>query len=49
MINKKKRLLLRLAILAAAVGCIGVGLAQGEQILVLQKAVKLCLECIGIG
>ena len=28
---------------------IGVGLLRGENLVVLQKAVHICLECIGIG
>ncbi|MGI6736875.1 MAG: CD1871A family CXXC motif-containing protein [Anaerovoracaceae bacterium] len=36
-------------LLAAAVCLIAVGAAGGEQWIVLQKAVKICLECIGIG
>lgn len=35
--------------LALAVILIGVGLLRGEQQEVLQKAVRICLECIGIG
>ena len=28
---------------------IGIGLLRGENLVVLQKAVHICLECIGIG
>lgn len=39
----------RLALLAAAIVFIAVGLMRGEQVVVLKKAVKICLECIGLG
>ena len=42
-------LLARYGALAAALVLIGVGIAQQEYLLVLQKAVRICLECIGIG
>lgn len=40
---------LRLGMLAAAVLFIGTGLVRGQHLEVMQKAVKICLECIGIG
>lgn len=42
-------LLIRGVLLAAAVVMIVAGLANGEARTVLQKAVNICLECIGIG
>lgn len=47
--NHRGRGLLRLGALAAALALIGAGLAQGEPGSVMQKAVNICLECIGIG
>ena len=41
--------LLRWVIAAAAVVMIGIGLWNGENRIVLAKAVQICLECIGIG
>lgn len=41
--------LVRLVLLALACSLIAIGLIQGETLVVLQKAVKICLECIGIG
>lgn len=41
--------LVRLVLLALACILIAIGLTQGEALVVLQKAVKICLECIGIG
>lgn len=42
-------LIARLALLALSVSFIIAGLLLKEHIEVLQKAVKVCLECIGIG
>ncbi len=39
----------RLGLLAAALACAAVGLAGGEYGEVMEKAVRICLECIGIG
>lgn len=39
----------RRAVLAAALCMMGIGIAAGEPAVVLQKAVRICLECIGIG
>lgn len=36
-------------LLAAAALLTGAGLWLGQQALVLQKAVRVCLECVGIG
>jgi len=47
--TKKALWRLRLGTLAAAFLLIGIGLARGEHLEVLQKAVRICLECIGIG
>ena len=46
--NKRKRLV-SWAILVLALLFIGIGLMNREQLEVLQKAVRICLECIGIG
>ena len=37
------------ALVAVAVLCIGLGIAQEQPNAVLQKAIRICLECIGIG
>ena len=39
----------KLLILVAALQLIGWGLLRSEQIVVLQKAATICLECIGVG
>ena len=40
---------LRVGAVLLALGMIGVGLARRETAVVFEKAVRLCLECIGIG
>lgn len=40
---------LPLGLMLLALGLIGLGLWRGEAVLVLQKAVTICLECIGVG
>lgn len=47
--TKQKIWLLRALLFVAAVAMIIVGVANGETRTVLQKAVNICLECIGIG
>lgn len=49
--KKERRMLLALRVggLILALAMIGIGLARQEQTEVLQKAVRICLECIGIG
>jgi hypothetical protein len=45
-----KRLnIIRAAVFAAAVAFICIGLANGEAAVVLRKAMRICLECIGVG
>lgn len=36
-------------LLTVSVVCIGVGLLDGQQTTVLSKAIRICLECVGIG
>lgn len=47
--KSKSVLLVRYGLLGLAVALIAVGLMKQEQLEVMQKAVKICLECIGIG
>jgi len=39
----------RLAMIALALLFIGLGIRAGEQGIVFDKAVRVCLECIGVG
>lgn len=39
---------LRAAILIAAAVCIFIGIHRGEVSIVLRKAIRICLECIGL-
>jgi len=48
-LTKRGLFWLRLVLLATACGFIAIGVSGGEAMIVLQKAVKICLECIGIG
>lgn len=47
--NDKKYKTVRFALLAVSLVLIGIGLWRQEQAEVLGKAVRICLECIGIG
>lgn len=40
---------LRWRILCIGAACLVYGLARGEASIVLAKAVRVCLECIGLG
>ena len=44
-----KQTKLRIGILVISLLFIGVGIAKQEHLDVMQKAVRVCLECIGIG
>lgn len=48
-LSERAARLLRLGVLLLALALTGVGLMRQEQTEVLQKAVRICLECIGIG
>lgn len=41
--------ILRIAALIAAVACISIGVFRNESAVVLRKAIRICLECIGVG
>lgn len=47
--SKRRTQAVRFGILTAALLFIGIGIAGEEHLDVMQKAVRICLECIGIG
>lgn len=48
-LHLRARNILRIALFLAAVIMLAIGIANGEVQTVFQKAVNICLECIGIG
>ena len=49
--SRERRIALRVvqgAALCAALACIALGVSRGEGAVVLKKAVRICLECIGV-
>lgn len=44
-----KRNIPSILFLSAAIVLIAIGVLQGQDLSVMQKATRICLECIGIG
>lgn len=47
--DRTKKRLLQIGLLVLAIALLGVGIWRGEVTLVLNKAINICLECIGLG
>ncbi len=47
--NEKTKTLLGLAVFAAGAALMAIGINNDETVVVLQKAIKICMECVGIG
>ncbi len=45
----KYRRMIQFGLLIAGLLMIGYGAVRGEAAVVLNKAIKLCMECVGIG
>ncbi|MBQ8260728.1 MAG: thioredoxin [Lachnospiraceae bacterium] len=49
MVDKKKRRIVRVVALVLGVALLALGFLRGESDVILQKAIFVCYECIGIG
>lgn len=47
--RKQPLFAVRICVLTASILFIGIGIMRQEQLEVMDKAVRICLECIGIG
>lgn len=47
--NFAQKKFFKIALLLFAAAFIAIGILRGENTLVLQKAVRICMECIGLG
>lgn len=47
--SRKYQRILKVALLMLSVAFIFIGIYRGEAAVLLQKAVLICLECIGVG
>jgi len=47
--KRRNLLITRVSVFVTSVAFIGYGIVRDEHLVVLKKAVNICLECIGIG
>ncbi len=47
--GEKKRWLIRVGMMLCAIALLLVGVLQNEQTQMMDKAIRICLECIGVG
>lgn len=48
-LNVLPKNLFKIALLGISVAFVAIGIVRGEVSLILQKAVRICMECIGLG
>lgn len=48
-LNLVQKNLFKIALLIVSTAFIAIGIVRGEVSLILQKAVRICMECIGLG
>lgn len=48
-LNLVQKNLFKIALLIVSTALIAIGIVRGEVSLILQKAVRICMECIGLG
>ena len=48
-VENRKRLTIAILLLAVSAGLLTAGVMRGEVFMVFTKAVRICLECIGLG
>lgn len=48
-LNLVQKNLFKIALLGIAAAFVAIGIMRGEVSLILQKAVRICMECIGLG
>lgn len=47
--GSKSQLMIRMVVLAAGIALVVIGVCRGDYLDVMNKAVRICYECIGIG